>query len=242
MLLPYLYKFLLLLGITQAISVKGRLDLSPTVITAYTIPRVSFRLYQVGNYSTAEPYHDITRITDVNGTFMFNDLPVNPGVNVSTHFVLTPNSMDFNLLPQRILIEITNVHNETTGEVNAKLRAFRNYFGREHFPSKDILFPEQLDEMEVEPYILIKPARSAPFRNYLQPINVGLFESGPLAGILNSRWKVAGIITLICVMSFPYLVEKFDPETAKAMKEEAERKQREKYMIQPEQTKKQIQA
>lgn len=242
MLPQILYQVLLIVGIVQAVSIKGKLDLSPTKITAYTIPRVNFRLYQVGNYSTEEPFHEIARIKDINGTFEFNDLPVNPGVNVSTHYVLSPSSMDFNLIPQRILIEITNIYNETTDEVTPQVKAYRNYFGREHFPSKDILFPEQLDEMDVEPYILILPARTAPFRNYLEQRNIGLFQSGPLAGILNSRWKLAGVITLICVMSFPYLVEKFDPETARAVKAEAERKQREKYMIKTEETNKQIQA
>lgn len=242
MLLKLLYQALLFVGIVQAVSIKGRLDLSPTKITTYSIPRVYFKLYQIGNYTAAERYYETARITDTNGTFEFNNLPVNPELNVSTYFVLNPNSMDFNLLPQRILIEVTNVYNETTEEVTTQVKAFRNYFGREHFPSKDILFPEQLDEMSVEPYILILPARAAPFRNYLEQRNVGLFESGPLAGILNSRWKIAAVITLICVMTFPYLVEKFDPETAKALKAESERKQREKYMVQTEKPSNQIQA
>ncbi|KAH7582022.1 Suppressor of PMA 1-7 protein [Nakaseomyces glabratus] len=239
-----IYLFVLLLGVIRAedvkdlrnneVSIKGRLELSEIDISAYMIPRCSFRLYQIGNYSADKPFHQITRIKDKNGTFEFNHVPINHGVNESTYFVMTPSSRDFNLLPQRVLVEVTNILNETTGKVEQQLKAFRNYFGREYFPSKDIHFPDKLEEMDALPYISIKMSKMLPFRDYLQQRNVGLLQSGPLAGILNSKWKIAAVITLLALMTFPYLVEKLDPETARAMKEEARKKQREKYVVKEE--------
>ena len=56
------------------------------------------------------------------------------------------------------------------------------------------------------------------------------FKSGPIANILNSKYKMAGVITVVFMIVFPMILEKLDPETAKAIKEEKLKREREKYV------------
>ena len=46
---------------------------------------------------------------DDEGNFEFANLPLNDGVNETTYYVMYPASMDFNLKPNRILIEFKNL-------------------------------------------------------------------------------------------------------------------------------------
>ncbi|CAI4044269.1 hypothetical protein SUVZ_10G0200 [Saccharomyces uvarum] len=209
---------------TVAGTVKGRLDLAANNITGFVLTRTSFKLYQIGNFSTEYPYTATTTFQDDEGHFEFVNVPLNQGVNATTYYVMYPASMDFNLKPNRILIEFQNLENGTL-----QLKAFKNFFGRENFPSKDITYPEKLEPMKVDPYIQVEILQKAPIRSYFQVRNVSIFSTGIVGNILNSRWKLAGVITLIALVVFPIIVEKLDPETARAIKEEAKRKQREKY-------------
>ncbi|CAI4557725.1 CCQ_1a_G0027540.mRNA.1.CDS.1 [Saccharomyces cerevisiae] len=205
-------------------TIKGRLDLAASNITGFVSTRTSFKLYQIGNFSTEYPYTSTTMFQDDEGNFEFANLPLNDGVNETTYYVMYPASMDFNLKPNRILIEFKNLENGTL-----QLNAFKNFFGREYFPSKNITYPEKLQSMKVHPYITVELLHKAPIRSYLQARNVSIFSTGIVGNILNSRWKLAGVITLIALVVFPIIVEKLDPETARAIREEAKRKQREKY-------------
>ncbi|QID85941.1 Protein sop4 [Saccharomyces pastorianus] len=205
-------------------TIKGRLDLAANNITGFVLTRTSFKLYQIGNFSTEYPYTATTTFQDDEGNFEFVNVPLNQGVNATTYYVMYPASMDFNLKPNRILIEFQNLENGTL-----QLNAFKNFFGRENFPSKDITYPEKLESMIVDPYIQVEILQKAPIRSYFQARNVSIFSTGIVGSILNSRWKLAGVITLIALVIFPIIVEKLDPETARAIKEEAKRKQREKY-------------
>ncbi|CAI4043463.1 hypothetical protein SKDZ_10G0270 [Saccharomyces kudriavzevii ZP591] len=216
--------FLSLSSATTTGTIKGRLDLAANNITGFVLARTSFRLYQIGNFSTEYPYAATTTLQDDKGHFEFANLPLNDGVNATTYYVMYPASMDFNLKPNRILVEFQNLENGTL-----HLNAFKNFFGRENFPSKDITYPEELQSMSVDPYIEVELLHKAPIRSYLQTRNVSIFSTGIVGNILNSRWKLAGVITLIALVVFPIIVEKLDPETARAIKEEAKRKQREKY-------------
>lgn len=209
---------------TVAGTVKGRLDLAANNITGFVLTRTSFKLYQIGNFSTEYPYTATTTFQDDKGNFEFVNVPLNQGVNATTYYVMYPASMDFNLKPNRILIEFQNLENGTS-----QLKAFKNFSGRENFPSKDITYPEKLESMNVDPYIKVEVLQKAPIRSYFQARNVSIFSTGIVGSILNSRWKLAVLITLIALVVFPIIVEKLDPETARAIKEEAKRKQREKY-------------
>lgn len=206
--------------------IKGRFNYTMVNIHQYPVSRTHFTLYQIGNYSTNEPYFATTELKDNLGNFEFKNLPLNLGTNATTYFVMYPSSLDFNLKPNRILIEFTDRGN---GTVESK--AFKNYFGREFFPSKDITYPEKLESISMDPFIEIALVHIAPRRSYFQVRNAGILQSGIIGNILSSRWKTAAVITVICLAIFPFIVEKFDPETTKAMKEDALRKQREKYVI-----------
>lgn len=210
-------------------SIKGRLDLGPQFnITGAAVPRTHFKLYQIGNYSQPQAYSDDVQLKDLEGNFEFENIPLNQGFNATTHYVLYSSSLDYNLKPNRILVEFRNLDQD--GQIY-EVKAFRNVFGKEFFPSADILYPEQLDTLTVEPYITISLVNLAPLRAYYQQRRKGFFQTGPLAKLLDNRWKQAAAITTIAVVAFPILLEKMDPATAKAIKEEQQRKQRDKYAV-----------
>ncbi|SJM82894.1 related to protein SOP4 [Zygosaccharomyces bailii] len=215
------------LSLACAVTVKGRFDVDAINITGVTWSKSFFKLYQVGNY-TGLPYRAQAQLKNDEGDFEFKGLPVNPGINETTHFVLYSSSIDFNLKPNRVLVEL--VSQDENGE-NVQINAYRNIFGKEYFPSSDIAHPEKLDKIEMDGYIPITLIQMAPIRAYYENRNTGMFQSGPLASIMDSKWKQAGLITAATLMIFPYILEKLDPETAKAVSEEKLRKQREKYQI-----------
>ncbi|QLL34317.1 hypothetical protein HG536_0G01760 [Torulaspora globosa] len=228
----WIWAFISLLSVSFAATVRGRLDLGPQLnITRATVSRVHFWLHQIGNYSEGHGYSSETQLNDLDGNFQFENIPLNPGLNATTHFVMYSSSMDFNLKPNRILITFTNLDEQ--GEAY-DVKAHRNVFGKEFFPSPDIAYPEELEQIEVSPYIKIAPISAAPMRVYYQQRNKGILQSGPLAKLFDTRWKQAGVITLIALVVFPIVLEKLDPETAKAVKEEQQRRQRLKYAAKEE--------
>ncbi|CCF58757.1 hypothetical protein KAFR_0F01600 [Kazachstania africana CBS 2517] len=216
----------LIVKIVSATSINGRLNINLTRSLGYTTSRSAFRLYQIGGSEGLTPYKGVAHVHDIEGNFAFDSLPINQGINETTYFVLHPDSIDFNLKPNRVLIEFRKLENGTL-----KMNAYRNIFGKEYFPSEDIIYPDKLEKIECNPYIEFTVVSQAPLRQYFIVRNVGIFQGGPLAKFVNTPWKLAGIITMICIMAFPYIIEKLDPETAKAMKDDTQRTQREKYEI-----------
>ncbi|AET41424.1 Sop4p Ecym_8133 [Eremothecium cymbalariae DBVPG len=211
-------------ALCSTVTIKGQLSLSPRNITNNDVVRSFFRLYQVGNF-TGRPYVDNASLKNLDGYFEFKDVPISSEENGKSYYQMVCSSLDFNLKPNRILIEITN----NGSQVPPTIKAFQNVFGRENFPSPELLYPEQLVELPADPFIEITYVQSAPLRNYIIPRNPGMLQSGPLASIFNSKYKLAGLITVICLLLFPLLVEKFDPETVQAMKEQKINKAKERY-------------
>lgn len=219
-----------ILSSVTAFTIKGRLDVDAINITGVTWSKSLFRLYRVGNYSGL-PYEGRAQLRNEQGDFQFQDVPVNAAFNATTHFVLYSSSIDFNLKPNRILVEL--ISRDEKGE-SVEIKAYKNVFGKEYFPSPDIVHPEELEPIETDPYIPITLVQMAPIRAYYEERNVGMLQSGPLATLLDTRWKQAGWVTVIMLLVFPMLLEKLDPETAKAVNEEKVKKQREMYQIKQE--------
>ncbi|GAV48217.1 hypothetical protein ZYGR_0I05140 [Zygosaccharomyces rouxii] len=219
-----------ILSTVSAFTVRGRFDANVLNITGVTWSKTFFKLYQVGNYSGV-PYHAKAQLKNEHGDFEFQNVPVNPGSNATTYFVLYSGSIDFNLKPNRILVELINKDDDVE---SVEINAYRNIFGKEYFPSPDIVHPEELEPIETDPFIPITLVQMAPIRTYYEERNTGMLQGGPLATLLDARWKQAGWITLIILMVLPVVLEKLDPETAKAVNEEKLRKQREMYQIKQE--------
>ncbi|CCK69333.1 Sop4p KNAG_0C02220 [Huiozyma naganishii CBS 8797] len=226
MLLPVLLWFQLYIGTAIAASIKGRLDVGIADISNYKVTRTYFKIQQFGEFDSEIPYHAVSHVKNIDGDFEFTNLPLNSGVNATTRYVISPVSKDFNLKPNRVLLEFTNMEN---GTVSTK--AYQNYFGREYYPSPNTTHPEPLEPCEVDPYIRFTYIKKAPVRQYLQLRNDGIFQTGFIANIIHSPWKLALVFIVLGIMLFPMYVENFDPETVKAMKEEAQRKTKEKYQI-----------
>lgn len=212
----------------SAASIRGRLDIGLSNITGATLSRTHFRLNQIGNYSNEVGYTATSHLKNTLGDFEFQDVPLNHGTNETTYFVLALGSLDFNLKPNRILCEFINIDENGT---EYQFNAYKNIFGKEFFPSPDITFPEKLESVETEPFIPISLVNRAPLRLYYQQQNKGLFTGGPFARLLDTTWKQAIAVTFVALLALPVLLEKFDPETAQAIKEEKLKKQREKYQI-----------
>ncbi|CAL9736237.1 protein Sop4p [Monosporozyma servazzii] len=217
----------LLVNTILAISIKGQFDVSPYNISNVKISNTHFKLQQIGDIEdNKHPIKSVAYIQDSNGTFQFNNIELNKGVNKTTQFVISPISKDFNLKPNRVLVEFKEHENGTI-----ETRGFKNYFGREYFPSKDIKFPEHLESIAIEPMVTFSLVQKQPFRQYLQVRNIGILSSGPIASILHSRWKMSLLVVALGVIAFPIYIENFDPETVKAMKEQKQRQKREKYQF-----------
>ena len=216
----------LLLGLAvSAASIKGRLVLPDHNITRDDLRRTSFRVYQIGNYSTPEPYTAVTKLKDLEGNFEFDSLPVNTNeVNETTYFVLYPSSLDYNLRPNRILIEFVNTENGTL-----QMKGYKNFFGREYFPSKNIVHPERLQETAVKPYIKVSTVKEAPRRVYVQERTAIAAQNNPLLSFINAPWKVAVLLVVGGLLALPTIVEKLDPEAAKMMRERALEQKKQRY-------------
>lgn len=214
----------------KAIDIKGNLNLSPYNITDYKITRTYFDLQQIDlnniDSDSFEFYRDRAYINNINGDFKFENIPINLQINETAKFIIYPRSIDFNLKPNRVLIEFTLLPNGTLTQ-----NAWKNYFGREYYPSVDNKFAEKLDQIDMEPSINFTLVNKQPFRQYFQERNSSLLENGFIASILSSRWKMALVITGIALMIFPMIVEYIDPETSQELKLENERKQRAKYEV-----------
>lgn len=211
--------FTLILGVV----IKGRLDINPRSISHNEIIKTSFHLYQFGN-TTTKPYIGQAKLKDLEGNFQF-DIPIDSSQNLTGYFILVPRSLEFNLKPNRVLVKVTQSEKN-----NVTIKAYKNIFGREYFPSPDIIFPEELEEIVSTPFITISFVSQAPFRNYVQRRNLGLLKSSPLGHIVNSKYKLAGVITIVLMIIFPMIVGKLDPETARAIKRERLQRQRDKYV------------
>lgn len=215
-----------------AATVKGKLDLGPLNISRREVINSSFKLIQVGNFS-GDGYFMRTSVQDMDGNFEFRDVPEPQDANSTTDFVLQSASLDYNLKPNRILVQLSQDPQDPQKSI---IRAFKNTFGKENFPSPDILYPEQLPEIEAESAIVISLVNIAPVRLYVTERNVGILKSGPIANILNSKFKLAALITGVLTLLFPYVLEKFDGETVQAMKKESAMMQSRKYSDQKEVT------
>lgn len=227
MLTVFLFWSLILLKLISALTIKGQLDVTPYNLSTFKISNTRFRLQQIGSLdSNKHPIKATAYIQDPDGSFEFNNIEVDEGINKTTQFIIYPLSKDFNMKPNRVLVEFFMNENGTL-----ETKGFRNYFGREYFPSKDIKFPEKLDPIDIKPMIRFSLVQKQPFRNYLQVRNPGVLKSGMIASILHSPWKMALVLIALTVIIFPIYVENFDPETVKLMKEQRQKQQREKYQI-----------
>mgnify|MGYP003362269566 CR=1 FL=1 len=226
MLLNFIFSINLLVSLCTAASIHGRFDFNIGNLTKNAVRRTTFKLYQIGNYSTNAPYKATTQLSDLDGNFAFENVPINTETNETTYFVLYSTSLDYNLAPNRILIEFISLENGTY-----EMNGYRNYFGREYFPAANIIHPDKLEKITVEPYVSIKVIQNAPYRSYFQIRNSGMFQDGPIASIVNSKWKLAGVITVLCMFAFPMFLDKIDPDTAANMKMENLRKKKEQYII-----------
>lgn len=216
--------------VCMAIDIKGNLNLSPYNITDFRMSRTYFDLQQFDLNNIGKEnfrfYKDSVHVHNLNGDFKFVNVPIDLKVNETAKFIIYPRSIDFNLKPNRVLVEFTLLPNGTLTQ-----NAWKNYFGREYYPSSDSKFAEKLEEIEMVPSINFTLVKKQPFRVYSEDKQSGLLDNGFIADILNSRWKMALVITAISLMLFPMIVEYIDPETSRELKLENERKQRAKYEI-----------
>ncbi|SCU99533.1 LAME_0G03554g1_1 [Lachancea meyersii CBS 8951] len=217
MLLEYLCIFLSFWAAAEGANVKGKLDLSPFNVTRKTVANTDFKLIQVGG-NDGHAYVAHAKIHDLDGNFKFENVPEPAeNTNSSTFFVLQASSLEFNLKPNRILVSIERDPQDATRLVT---KAFRNVFGKENFPSPEIQHPEKLEEIPLKSHIPITLVNKAPLRMYVQERNASFLKSGPIAGILNSKFKLAALITGVIALIFPTIFSKLETAGALSMAED----------------------
>lgn len=203
--------------------IRGKVDLRGYTkkIDRNTFGRISLTLnqiYQNNSIPESNYFYDAqTTVKTKNGDFEFENVVLDTK-NEYSYYVLKAQSLDFNFQPNRVLVKVQS--NDTSA-----VQYFANYMGREYFPSPEILYPEQLQELKT---LSFRPLAEVPLRNYVQPRKLGFLKSGPLAGIFQSKWKTGALVAVIASIALPYIMEKLDPETAKAIKEEKAKMKRNK--------------
>lgn len=176
------------------------------------------QIYQNNSIPASHYFYDAeTAVKTTSGDFNFENVVLDTE-NEYSYYVLKAQSLDFNFQPNRVLVKVQS--NDTSA-----VQYFANYMGREYFPSPEILYPEQLQELKT---LTFRPLADLPMRAYVQPRKLGFLKSGPLAGIFQSKWKTGALIAVVASITLPYIMEKLDPETAKAIKEEKAKMKRNK--------------
>jgi hypothetical protein len=116
-------------------------------------------------------------------------------------YILTVNSIDYNLLPFKARVEVTQDDSITAYLIQAT--------SKWEIKGQQIPLPFQ---------IIANPAY--PERGYIRERTPSIFKSGPIATVANNPLYLFAALLGLLVIGAPYLMEKFDPETAKAMREE----------------------
>lgn len=251
MLLSVLFS-LVFMHAVGAFTLYGQIELPEGAggFTRYMIPRNQIRIYEL---NTSTPYSANTYVHDAQGHFAFRDVPINQGVNATTKFAVYPSSMDFNLRPVRMLVEVRDCGNGTID-----VQAFMNIFAREYWAPenatnadtlihvKPIKAPKTYNDVAAQdqekenadfstemPWITLRfgVISQEPLRKYLQQRNVGILNSGIVGNILSSRWKTAGVVTMLALFLVPQVIARLDPDTMKALKQDEREKIRAKYTV-----------
>lgn len=130
------------------------------------------------------------------GSFHIRDIP-------EGEYLLSIVSIDLNLIPMRALVEVSHEDSISAYVVTSSdTRAHRG-------PQIPLPF-----ELIANPKL--------PERAYLKERNPGILKSGPIAVVLNNPLYLAAALLVLLSMAVPFLMEKFDPESAKIVREQRE--------------------
>lgn len=133
------------------------------------------------------------------GKFKFNE--VSQGT-----YLLSLAHIDFNLVPFKTRVDINEAD-----EVSVHLVQ-----GAQSWSELGLQIPHP---------IRVIPNTKLPERQYIKKRVPGILESGPIATVVNNPLYLGGIFLVIISVAGPYLLEKFDPEAAKMIKETKAKKQ-----------------
>lgn len=127
------------------------------------------------------------------GVFKFNQVP-------KGSYILSLAHIEYNLVPFKSRVDV-----DDADEVSVHL----------------VQGAQKWEEigLEIPHPIRVIPNTKSPERQYIKKRVPGILESGPIATVVNNPLYLAGIFFVIIAVAAPYLLEKFDPEAAKIMKE-----------------------
>lgn len=220
----FICKAFLALGLNETVDIEGVVDIAvlseikhPQLLSKIGDKReylnsIDLELTQVYPYknesdSDLSYYSYSKKLSDANGKFLFDNVPLDLSNNVS-YFAIKSSSKYFNFSPGRILVSINN-----SDSSDSKYQA--NYIGKDYFPTLDILYPDSLPVMN---NLTIKLVTEEPIKNYIIVRNDNILTSGVLGSIFESKWKSGALITVTFMMLFPYIIGYIDPEAAAEMK------------------------
>lgn len=187
----------LLIRFTVCATVEGYLEL-PGEYTNLDLEHTSIELLEITNDLNKSP---IKRHGYINnkGIFKFTDIP-------KGSYLLSLSHIEFNLVPFKSRVDI----NEQDEVVIHLVQGAQLW--------------EELGP-EIPHPLRVIPNTKFPERQYIKNRNPSILESGPIATVINNPLYLAGVFLVILAVAGPYLLEKFDPETAKLMKEQKAQRQ-----------------
>lgn len=178
-------------------TVEGYLEL-PGEFTNLDLVHTSIELLEITDDLSKNP---IKRHAFINseGIFKFHEIP-------KGSYLLSLSHIEFNLVPFKSRVDI----NEADEVVIHLVQGAQLW---EEFGP------------EIPHPLRVIPNTKFPERQYIKKRNPGILESGPIATVINNPLYLAGVFLVILAVAGPYLLEKFDPETAKLMKEQKAQRQ-----------------
>ncbi|CCH42463.1 putative membrane protein [Wickerhamomyces ciferrii] len=128
------------------------------------------------------------------GVFNFHDIP-------KGSYLLSVSHIEYNLVPFKSRVDVLE-----NDEVKVHL----------------VQAAQKWDDKgpEIPQPIRFIPNTKFPERQYIKNRSPGILESGPIATVVNNPLYLAMAFLAIIAVVAPYLLEKFDPETAKLLKEQ----------------------
>jgi hypothetical protein len=192
----HLLSFILLVQQACCATIEGNIKF-PVDATHLEKIQSNIELVEVSANASKIPLKQSTYINS-DGEFEFLNIPTGT-------YLLSVSSIVFNLQPFKTRVDIDEQNNVSAYLVQTAT-AFDNLNIEVPYPLNFISNP------------------TTPRRNYIKKRKTGILESGPIATVINSPLYLAGITLVLALAVAPYLLQKFDPETARLIQEQKARK------------------
>ncbi|KAH3679285.1 hypothetical protein WICMUC_001109 [Wickerhamomyces mucosus] len=208
----------ILIGHVFCATINGQINF-PENITSIDIQHTTIELIKISelNHSieSSATNFGLKRKTllQENSNFEFKHIP-------NGEYLLNILSIDYNFNPNKLKIVINEEQEDNDQIIKAYIYRFGFEFNESIDGDNNSINNNNNNNIELSYPLIINTHSIHPERIYIKPRQLSILEWGPLKTILGNRLYLVLSIVTIFLMVGPLILEKFDPETAKLMKEQ----------------------